>query len=317
MLNLPPAAPHGPRQPASGGGGGGRSRTPSPDRNGNFAPSHTSPTAANVNPNRLAEYFPEMVGQPPTTAAVPTMPFNIDDYPPPSHPPPQFARGTPPTNPAAPAAAVGRVGVDGPRGRAESPARLNVGSGVPPPGLGSVPNATSTGGGSGMRIDMDAAKRYSIESEDLMTPIRPSEKAMGKRRAVTEAQPDEEELGAYDFLLLFFVFPEQKKKTVLKTVLADQCFVFFFNLFCFHREEGGSRTGRSVSAFDGAAGRPDGESGPDGALCVRRGCGTGEGARPARAGGAGAEATADGEVDEERWWWWWCAAASSWCGQWW
>jgi hypothetical protein len=54
-----------------------------------------------------------------------------------------------------------------------------------------------------MRIDMDAARRYSNEEEEnLMTPVKPSEKAMGKRRAAVEAPPDEEELGGYYTLRL-------------------------------------------------------------------------------------------------------------------
>jgi hypothetical protein len=48
-----------------------------------------------------------------------------------------------------------------------------------------------------MRIDLDAARWYSSEEEDLMTPVKPSEKAMGKRRATIAAPPDDEELGVY------------------------------------------------------------------------------------------------------------------------
>jgi hypothetical protein len=82
-------------------------------------------------------------------------------------------------------------GVDGQRGRAESPANLTIGGGGLPPGLATVQNTA------GMRIDLDAAHRYSSEEDDLMTPVKPSEKAIGKRRAAVEAPPDEEELGEY------------------------------------------------------------------------------------------------------------------------
>lgn len=138
-LNLPPAAPHGPRQPA-GSATTTRSRTPSPDRNGNFTPSHTPPTTAHAHAAHAAP--------------------NPADYGPPAHPPPQFTRG----------------GVTGP-----VPALSVAG---PPPGL--------------TRVDVEAARRYSSEEEDLMTPIRPSDKAKGKRRAIVEDAPDEAELGELD-----------------------------------------------------------------------------------------------------------------------
>lgn len=51
---------------------------------------------------------------------------------------------------------------------------------------------------SGVRIDMDAAKGYmNSDDDDLMTPVKPSEKALGKRRAPMEEPPNEEELGMF------------------------------------------------------------------------------------------------------------------------
>lgn len=130
-LNLPPSAPHGPRQPSNT-----RSRTPSPDRSGDYSAGSTPPTAGT--------------------------PTNGMDYPPPSHPPPHLAS----------------------QGRTESPAPGSV-----PPGLQNF---------GGMRIDMDAARGYAGsdgESEDqIMTPIRPSAKALGKRRAEVDTPIDDEEL---------------------------------------------------------------------------------------------------------------------------
>lgn len=42
---------------------------------------------------------------------------------------------------------------------------------------------------------MDAAKGYmNSDDDDLMTPVKPSEKALGKRRAPMEEPPNEEEL---------------------------------------------------------------------------------------------------------------------------
>ncbi|CAG8698336.1 1680_t:CDS:2, partial [Acaulospora colombiana] len=141
-LNLPPAAPHGPRHPPSNN----RSRTPSPDRPGVVS------------------------GTVPGTTSPPLM-----EYGPPSHPPPQHGQ---------------RGGAGGARydslrsgNRTESPV-----PGGAPPGLGGTHNVA------GMRIDTDAAHRYSSDEENLMTPIRPSAKALGKRRAEVEAPPDEEEL---------------------------------------------------------------------------------------------------------------------------
>jgi hypothetical protein len=97
------------------------------------------------------------------------------EYGPPSHPPPgqQAQRG---------------ARYDSLRGgnRTESPV-----PGGAPPGLGGTHNVA------GMRIDTDAAHRYSSEEDDIMTPIRPSAKALGKRRAEAEAPPDEEELGTF------------------------------------------------------------------------------------------------------------------------
>lgn len=47
-----------------------------------------------------------------------------------------------------------------------------------------------------MRVDVSAANSYASEvgEEEIMTPVRPSEKAMGKRRAPLDAEPDEEDL---------------------------------------------------------------------------------------------------------------------------
>lgn len=47
-----------------------------------------------------------------------------------------------------------------------------------------------------MRVDVSAANSYTDEAdeEDIMTPVRPSEKALGKRRMPADAEPDEEEL---------------------------------------------------------------------------------------------------------------------------
>ena len=43
---------------------------------------------------------------------------------------------------------------------------------------------------------MEAAKEYmDSDDEDLMTSIKPSEKALGKRKAAVEKPPNEEELG--------------------------------------------------------------------------------------------------------------------------
>ena len=148
-LNLPPAAPHGPRQPP-GPAGVTRSRTPSPDRNGNFTPSHTPPTTA----QGQAHVAP-----------------NLDNYGPPPHPPPHLRA----------AAGAGTTGIAG-----------------PPPGLA--------------RVDIDAARRYSSDEDDLMTPIRPSAKAMGKRKAPAEETPDEEELG----LSIYFVY--------IRLLLIERCY---------------------------------------------------------------------------------------------
>jgi len=47
-----------------------------------------------------------------------------------------------------------------------------------------------------MRVDVGAANSYTTEAdeEELKTPIVPSEKALGKRRAPLDAEPDEEDL---------------------------------------------------------------------------------------------------------------------------
>jgi len=47
-----------------------------------------------------------------------------------------------------------------------------------------------------MRVDVGAANSYTDEAdeEDIMTPVRPSEKALGKRRVPPDAEPDEEDL---------------------------------------------------------------------------------------------------------------------------
>jgi hypothetical protein len=45
---------------------------------------------------------------------------------------------------------------------------------------------------------MEATKGYmDSDDEDLMTPIKPSEKALGKRKAAVEEPPNEEELGTF------------------------------------------------------------------------------------------------------------------------
>lgn len=80
----------------------------------------------------------------------------------------------------------------------------------------------------GMRIDMDAANQYVDQNSDdeLKTPIKPSEKALGKRRAMVQQAPDEEELGSFSFayslislfldiihryLLTFFFYREERR----------------------------------------------------------------------------------------------------------
>jgi hypothetical protein len=47
-----------------------------------------------------------------------------------------------------------------------------------------------------MRVDVSAANSYAneVDEDDIMTPVRPSEKALGKRRIPLDAEPDEEEL---------------------------------------------------------------------------------------------------------------------------
>ncbi|KAG8814040.1 hypothetical protein FRC17_001310 [Serendipita sp. 399] len=162
-LNLPPIGPHGPRsQPST------RSRTPSPDRSGTYSTSSTPPTVGT--------------------------PTNGSDYGPPAHPP------QPHSNHVAAAAGARSLGTrydSASRGRAESPVPASLGV-TPPPGLAGV----ATGAGvamhntAGIRIDMDAARRYeSSDEEELLTPIKPSAKALGKRRAEADTPVDDEELG--------------------------------------------------------------------------------------------------------------------------
>ncbi|KAG8845429.1 hypothetical protein FRB91_001758 [Serendipita sp. 411] len=165
-LNLPPGAPHGPRSlPIT------RSRTPSPDRSGTYSTGSTPPVAST--------------------------PINGSDYGPPSHPPPPQLSHATNNNNSNNMRSAGKRYDSASRGRTESPVPISIGI-TPPPGLSGV--ATSAGvamhNTAGMRIDMDAARRYeSSDEEGLLTPIKPSEKALGKRRAVADAPVDEEELG--------------------------------------------------------------------------------------------------------------------------
>jgi len=47
-----------------------------------------------------------------------------------------------------------------------------------------------------MRVDVSAANSYTdeVDEEEIMTPVRPSEKALGKRKLPLDAEPDEEDL---------------------------------------------------------------------------------------------------------------------------
>ena len=47
-----------------------------------------------------------------------------------------------------------------------------------------------------MRVDVGTANAYAAgaDEEEMKTPIRPSEKALGKRRAALDAEPDEVDL---------------------------------------------------------------------------------------------------------------------------
>lgn len=76
-----------------------------------------------------------------------------------------------------------------------------------PPGLAPAGVNGGTHNIGGVRIDVDAARGYErSEEEVIMTPIKPSAKALGKRRAAAEEPPDEEELGVLFLSPSFFFF---------------------------------------------------------------------------------------------------------------
>ena len=155
----PPPAPHGPRLAANHP----RSRTPSPERHVVFPPqaSQALPAAAVGAINAAAA-----VGLP-TSSPTPSEPQYPIRHAPPLGPPPSH--------------------LNYPTMRQ---ARIDS--------LQSIHSVTSQGQGipPSMRVDVGAANSYTnaADEEDIMTPVRPSEKAMGKRRMPLDAEPDEEEL---------------------------------------------------------------------------------------------------------------------------
>lgn len=57
-------------------------------------------------------------------------------------------------------------------------------------------NVQGLGVAPSMRVDIGTANAYTggADEEEIVTPIQPSEKALGKRRAPLDAEPDEEAL---------------------------------------------------------------------------------------------------------------------------
>ena len=152
----PPPAPHGPRL----AGSHPRSRTPSPERQVVFPPQTPQVLPANAINTATA------VG-PPTSSPPSSEPQYSIRHAPPLGPPPSHLN-YPTTRQA----------------RIDSLQSINS---VSAQGLGVPPS---------MRVDVSAANSYTDEAdeEDIMTPVRPSEKALGKRRMPADAEPDEEEL---------------------------------------------------------------------------------------------------------------------------
>ena len=153
-LMPPPPAPHGPRLAAA------RSRTPSPERG--YAPSVQAPQG--LSPVAAS-------GRNAAAAPASSLPSSEQQYPMRHAPPP----GPPPLHVHYPTTK---------QGRADS--------------LPSIKSVSLQGHGAApiVRVDVSAANSYATESdeEEIMTPIRPSEKALGKQRAPIDAEPDEEEL---------------------------------------------------------------------------------------------------------------------------
>lgn len=134
-----------------------RSRTPSPERQVVFPPQ---------TPQVLPAVAANAIG-PPTSSPPSSEPQYSIRHAPPLGPPPSHLN-YPTTRQA----------------RIDSLQSINS---VSAQGLGVPPS---------MRVDVSAANSYTDEAdeEDIMTPVRPSEKALGKRRMPADAEPDEEEL---------------------------------------------------------------------------------------------------------------------------
>lgn len=159
-INLmpPPPAPHGPRLANSHP----RSRTPSPERQ--YAPPHQAPQAVPAVPVGAINAV--------TGVGFPTSsPPSSEPQHPVRHAPPP---GPPPLHLHYPTTRQGRI---------DSLRSIN-----------SV-NLQGHGVAPGTRVDVSIANAYTAGGEEeIMTPIQPSEKALGKRRAPLDAEPDEEDL---------------------------------------------------------------------------------------------------------------------------
>ena len=155
----PPPAPHGPRLAATHP----RSRTPSPERQVVFPPHapQVLPAAAVSAINSASA-----AGLP-----APSPPSSDPQYPI-RHAPPL---GPPPLHLNHPIVRQARID------------SLQSTHSVSSQGPGALPS---------MRVDVGAANSYTdmADEEDIMTPVRPSEKALGKRRMPLDAEPDEEDL---------------------------------------------------------------------------------------------------------------------------
>ena len=155
----PPPAPHGPRLAASHP----RSRTPSPERQFALQPQALqSLPAVAVSAMNLATGVGFPTSSPPSSD--PQYPIR--------HAPPL---GPPPSHLNYPTTRQARID------------SLRSISSVSIQGHGVSPS---------MRVDVGAANSYAAETdeEEIMTPVRPSEKALGKQRAPLDAEPNEEDL---------------------------------------------------------------------------------------------------------------------------
>ena len=152
----PPPAPHGPRLAATHP----RSRTPSPERQIAFPPQGLPAAAVSAISAASAGGLP-----------TPNPPSSEPQYPI-RHAPPL---GPPPLHLNHPIARQARID------------SLQSTHSVSSQGHAVLPS---------MRVDVGAVNTYTdvADEEDIMTPVRPSEKALGKRRMPLDAEPDEEDL---------------------------------------------------------------------------------------------------------------------------